>query len=143
MTLDFDPVTIREALSVHRKNGTPWPEAWADAAGPKPPNATGLWPFMETHFRAAYLDTPSSLGRHTMAERDTHEGERVPVAVSSTRAGRCRSGDGCQRVATRGRFGPKFCEHHFAELSYLTAKLNGGRAAKAYHIFGTVGAING
>lgn len=35
----------------------------------------------------------------------------------------CRSGDGCDRPATRGRFGKTFCERHGAELEALAAKL--------------------
>jgi len=44
------------------------------------------------------------------------------AAPTPVENGRCRSGDGCDHIATRGRFGPRFCERHYAELVRLTDK---------------------
>lgn len=175
----LDPVAIRKALEIHRNDGVPWREAWRDAAGPRRQDQQAIYEFMTTHFKAAYLDTPSSLGRCKVAERDTSDAvpplgtganaerdESIVAAVwegqtqhqvadaygitkqrvytivraarrASNRKG-CRWGDGCDLPATRGSFGPMWCEKHGTELERLALTLEDGSALTGnYTIFRT------
>lgn len=124
---EFDPVVIRVRLEALRELGTPWDRAWPEAIGRKAENSQEreLLAFMEKHFRAAYHDSPSRMGRCRVPERDVSHAlmlARRPVDISSD-SERCRSGDGCDREAVRGRFRKMWCEHHGAELAEIGKRL--------------------
>lgn len=124
---ELDPVEIRLELELQRAQRTPWRTAWLIATGR---SATGqeshILEFMEKHFRAAYHNTEAPQGRCGFSERDTHEFVAMgPPAIQAD--GLCRSGDGCDRPATRGRFRPMWCDRHGAELERFADTLTGGK----------------
>jgi hypothetical protein len=139
---ELDPFAIRQALGSSREAGDSWNEAWLAAVGygrsGVDPDGRSLYAFMERHFKAAYLGAPSSLGRWRVADPNVSTAiGRLHVSAPSNRE-RCRSGDGCDHLATRGRFGPMWCEPHGAALERLAVKLHASWGG-AYHIHGTSG----
>jgi hypothetical protein len=131
---ELDPVTIRKALGTSRKAEQSWDEAWLAATGTVADSKADecRWPnlreFQERHFRAAYHNAPSSRGRLKVAELDVSAAlDRVrPTSnrESETNSDRCRSGDGCDRLATRGTFGKHWCDYHGEELERLSVKMD-------------------
>jgi hypothetical protein len=124
---ELDPVAIREALVTSRKAERSWEDAWLAAVGYGrsgiAPDGHSLYAFIERHFEAAYHNAPSSLGRLKVPELDVSAAiGRLHVSVPSNRE-RCRSGDGCDHLATRGTFGQHWCERHGEELERLSVKL--------------------
>lgn len=114
------PRRVRELLEACRAEGRPWGLAWMlvreRIAVPEEWGTMGT--FLERHMRAAYEREDTRDGRLRVARPDTMvlSGAR-PVVVVGER--RCRSGDGCDRLATRGRFGATWCEAHGLELEGL------------------------
>lgn len=129
---ELDPAAIRRRLEVHRKIGTPWRSAWLDAVDYRtvPPAEKVLYAFMERNFQAAYHADASRKGRCVIPERDVSNASLMapPRSGAPSNRERCRSGDGCDRLATRGTFGKHFCDHHGAELERLSGRLALNRA---------------
>lgn len=133
---ELDPVTIRRELQHQRNNGIQFADAWMIAAGPLPERtpemshadaaeAQALYKFMLKHFRAAYYDTEAPEGRCNVPGRDVSAAVGLPHAAAfQTDHERCRSGDGCDRLATCGRFGRMWCDYHGAELERLSEKFS-------------------
>jgi len=126
--IGLDPVAIRKELEVQRIQGLPFDRAWLIATGyqTQTTDERHLLTFMRWHFEAAYNRSTSPRGRCNVPDRDVSaavaKSGSIPRVVSDHR--RCRSGDDCEREATRGRFGRKWCEYHGAELERLGGKLN-------------------
>lgn len=121
--------TIRIALDAQRSQRVPFEVAWKNAAEqhPAPEDWQPVLGFMEAHYRAAYNRDMSKWGRC----RVEHDGTPNRAAIVPTRISgrddvpRCKSGDGCDREATRGRFGLWWCDHHGEELERIGSKLAG------------------
>lgn len=86
-----DPAAIREALSAHKREGTPWARAWLLTAGPEPPVARGASAgclsaerFLFEQMRDSYL----GVGRPTAFSRDLcDEGRDDSVGVRGASRG--------------------------------------------------------
>lgn len=113
-----EPAAVRVELARLREQGFDFETAWLRTVGP-PAGEQEMRKFMESHFRAAYYRTPSSLGRFQAEAEESYKSDgRVPIVVGRDREGRCRSGDGCDRAAGHGLTGA-FCEHHAGELARI------------------------
>lgn len=133
-----DPVKVREELAKHRKARKPFDRAWKAAT--EGFERCEMYDFMRAHFKAAYNGDESPKGRCMVPARDVSSA--IPVqdftrphvsdppaklAVlprAPTDSERCRSGDGCDRLAVRGRWGKTFCDYHAQELEGLTVRFN-------------------
>jgi hypothetical protein len=116
------PATLRVELDRHRDNGRPFSLAWGYALTEHPPpeDWKSTVAFMRTHFQSAYERDDSKRGRFRAPEPEASAVVVHPAPVPVLTAGRqCQSPDGCARVATRGRFGPTWCDIHGAELERL------------------------
>lgn len=133
---DINPAAICVKLADHKRNGTPWENAWRDARRPHrcgglPKPCPCVYCFLERHFRAAYLDMASPEGTCHFPEPDA---SRAPVTEQHEAPrdfARCRSGDGCDQPAEVGRFGRRWCKRHGAELERLSVTL--GNVARMQH----------
>lgn len=127
-----DPVAIRRTLEAQRILGADWPEAWSHAIEDVVLDRsveTHVLTFMERHFRAAYFNDHTPHGRCTMPDRDVSaavgvlfslDPELVPAPMEPSRDREyCRSGDGCDRLAVRGRHGRMWCDYHASDLERL------------------------
>src|SRR3954468_15881023 len=97
-------------------------EEWTEDHGRKTVDEPTV-SFMRRHFEAAYNGSYENLGRFrpepptdpsialSVADNGSQTHSRTPQTEH-----RCRSGDGCDRIATMGRFGPMWCDHHGEEL---------------------------
>jgi hypothetical protein len=118
------------SLQLSRVMGAEFEEAWRAALvalGPSPDKDPVQW--AKPHLRAAYNGEPSPRGRFGCPEPEAGgTGTRRPVASEPREATQpCRSGDGCFAEATCGRWEPKWCERHGAELERLD--IGGGKKA--------------
>lgn len=119
------PVAIREHLAASRTARRPFDDAWQIATAACPPPAAEVWDsgtidFMRHHMRHAYEGRGGKIGTFR-PEPPTPTAIALSVAhnASQTHAEptrTCRSGDGCPRTATMGRFGPMWCAIHGTEL---------------------------
>ncbi|MDR5730558.1 MAG: hypothetical protein RB191_24380 [Terriglobia bacterium] len=138
----LDPVTVRASLEASRDQGLSFDEAWRIAVGRRSGDDPATVKFMCKHFRAAYYNTISPAGRCMVPERDVSHALGV-VRERTTRRDheRCQSGDGCERVATHGRHGLTWCEHHFVELERVREayEIATRKAAGSPRIDGTAG----
>lgn len=118
---ELDPVAIRKALVSHRTKGTQWDEAWRDSirAGVRYDDDRSMYRFLEKHFKAAYCTDSSPRGRCRVPEPDAHTFADPQPEESD----RCRSGAGCDAVATCGKFGKHWCPVHGAELARIAKSL--------------------
>lgn len=125
------PTYLRIALSAARTTRTPFERAWISATQNVPEEWLPILSFLEKHFRAAYNREETRNGRCRIPERDvSHAVSRIRVTDTPTpitHNGKCRSGDKCEEPATRGRFGPMWCERHGRELEGLTLAPYEGR----------------
>ena len=133
MTPDRDYLPrLANALQAHRRNGATFEAAWAAymERDPFPPDefTPATQRFVCDHFRAAYNRDQSKRGRLNV-EHDNVAAvlitTRPPSPLGSDDDPRCKSPDGCDRVATRGRFGLWWCDHHGAELERIAESMRG------------------
>lgn len=121
--VDIDPVVIRKELARQREKGVGFERAWLEATANVEPSGhpNSLYAFMRKHFRAAYYGDESKQGRSGVPERDVSAAVSKTTGITPTVANHehCRSGDGCDRLAVRGRFGRKWCDHHADELERI------------------------
>lgn len=125
--------TVREELETRRRQGMAFERAWPEALAEHPTpddwkHANGgesPLRFLYRHFQAAYYNDRSERGRCRVEGSGTPNREAVPSPGigDGPRAPRCRSRDDCDRLATRGRFGPWWCDHHGDELERIAGKL--------------------
>lgn len=132
----LDPMIIGTELARLREASLTFDVAWRYAAGPEPTTEVAMYRFMKKQFRAAYVNDSSRAGRCTIPDRDVSWALLFAPSRDHppTRHERCRSGDGCDRVATCGRHGVRWCEYHGAELARLAVKL----APRAYQPFAII-----
>lgn len=116
---------IGAQLAAARREGLDFEQAWEQAtyrtARPEDWEPVTVR-FLKRHMRAGFLRDVSQDGRLRVPRTDTTAVRfRVPLPSVNPSAdrSRCRSGDGCDHVATRGRFGVKWCDHHADELERL------------------------
>lgn len=143
--MSLDPVHIRQSLEQKRHHGWQFDRAWETTMRDADPDPTLDTPdvirFMRKHFEAAYYGDLSENGRCMVPPRDvssavpardfTASKPASPKVVSLPKATRederCKSGDGCDRLATMGRYGKSFCAHHGAELERVAGMLRMAR----------------
>lgn len=113
---------LREGLTEKRRSGITFERAWAEAITENPvwPEWQGCTDFMLKHFRAAYNRDESTRARFRVPPTDTSAPVvRSPLSRPVRGPARCQWAEGCGEVATRGRFGPTFCDKHGAILEAL------------------------
>lgn len=132
------PERLRRSLAMSRAYEFGFiPRVWALAlheADPPGHEWGPLLPWLEEQFRSAYDRDDSPRGRLRIAGPEVIRRATAPPPASLAarpakvkHEPRCLSGDGCDRPATCGRFGLKWCDYHGAELAMLDLGYGEGR----------------
>lgn len=123
--------SLRESLAEQRRQRVPFEQAWIKAREVLDPgdfylgvaSKGALTRFMRRHFEAAYGGTVCFKVESPTASNGAASVAPVQSASRPKSLPRCKSGDGCDRNAVRGRFGFKWCDHHGTELERLADSL--------------------
>ena len=114
---DVFAIRVREDLEKQKKLRVPFERAWAATTRRyrRPEAWVHCMAFLKEHMRAAYNNAPFG-GRLDIDPPEAKDPAPRPVDDGPAM---CRSGEGCNELATRGRFGLTFCDKHGAQLEAL------------------------